>query len=86
MSRMMCRGVRNWPLMPAVVSLLSRYSYRSPLVSPSVSGSGSIMLTAETSRLGFDHQKLASVMYSANVDSLPPSLRKCGEDFVPDHA
>ena len=24
--RMMCRGVRNWPLMPAVVSLLSRYS------------------------------------------------------------
>jgi hypothetical protein len=24
--RMMWRGVRNWPLMPAVVSLLSRYS------------------------------------------------------------
>ena len=26
MKRMMCLGVRNWPLMPAVVSFESRYS------------------------------------------------------------
>ena len=31
--RMMCRGVRNCPLRPAVFSLASRYSYRSPCTS-----------------------------------------------------
>lgn len=34
---MMCRGVRNWPLVPEVASFDSRYSYRSPLVSRSSS-------------------------------------------------
>ena len=37
------------------------------------------MLTAETSRLGFWIMSWASVMYSAKVESLPPSLRKCGK-------
>lgn len=32
---MICRGVRNWPFRPAVASLPSIYSYRSPCISRS---------------------------------------------------
>ena len=76
--RMMCLGVRNWPLMPAVVSLLSKYSYRSPLVSPSVRGSLSIMLTADTRRFGFWIINWASFMYSANVPPFSTTSLKWG--------
>ena len=47
------------------------------------SGRASIMLTAETSRLGFWMRSWASVMYSAKVDSLSPSVRKCGKTLRP---
>ena len=52
-------------------------------MSPSVSGRASIMLTADTSRLGFWIMSWASVMYSAKVDSLSPSDAEVREDLVP---
>ena len=51
-SLMMWRGVRNWPLTPAVAILDSRYSYRSPLVSRSAMGMSSSMSTTRDSNCG----------------------------------
>ena len=62
---MMWRGVRNWPLTPADASLLSRYSYRSPLMSVLPIGISSTRSTTFDNSAGLWIVKRASRMCSA---------------------
>ena len=64
-SRMMWRGVRNWPFWPALAILPSMYSYRSPLVSRSSMGTWSSMSTTLASNAGVGMVKRASFMWCA---------------------
>ena len=67
MSRMMWRGVRNWPFCPEVAILESMYSYTSPLVSRSSIGMASRPSTAFCNSAGVGIESRAPLMCSACV-------------------
>ena len=60
--RMMCRGVRNCPLVPAEAILDSMYSYRSPLVSRSSMSTPSMSCTTWSNSRGVEMMKVALLM------------------------
>src|SRR5438552_7682789 len=80
---MMWRGVRNWPLVPAVLSLPSKYSYRSPCTSWFCAEIciASIALHASMSKLGLLILNSALAICSANEPPLPPSVLRNGKTF-----
>ena len=78
MSRM-CLGVRNCPFVPAVFSLESMYSYRSPrsaMLSPRLSNRASMPSTAFCSVFGVGMPNVADSMLRVNAESSPRPLMK----------
>ncbi len=68
-----CLGVLNCPFFPAVVNLLSMYSYRSPKSFKGKSAiSSSILVTTVSSILGVGIVKIASSINLANDESALP--------------
>ena len=81
-----CFGVRNCPFCPAVASLLSIYSYKSPCISNPVrscsyKSSSPVIIFCKTCGVGI--KNIASLIYLAKAVSVAESSGVCGSIISP---